>query len=393
MKTVQYVVFRYLTHTDFFNIYKPSRTETGGGGQSYIDFGIGSVSLDNWQMFFTGVPSVMRTRGPSWTFEVNSIGLSATQQLTIYQRRAQSFVVAGQRITSNQSNRVLAWDPQNGFPQPVDPTNRTSRPPKLAVYIVRTDDGEFWAGWFQNSSPCRDQAAFDLLQSMLPGAPVEGHASFIAPTTTLYIDESDSATPFLTLPVQATIFPGQEVSAVETPPVQPEPPTTASTEPELPKTPKIHLQRKVRSEEEITKSLFEEDENYTSEPEKELKEVVIKIWSRNAKAIKGLKELYQGKCQITGEKYTFLKKDGTPYCEAHHLIPLGNEGADSPYNIIIVNPLIHRMLHYANVSEIDLTAISADNTIDFLINGETHTIKWHPKHADFVKGHQEADST
>lgn len=368
MKTVQYVVFRYLTHADFFNIYKPSGTEVGGGGQSYIDFNIGSVSFADWQRFFFGIPSVMRKQGPSWTFPINSIALSTVQELTIYQRRAQSFTISSQKITSSQSNRVAAWQPQNGFPQPYDPTNRTSCPPKLAIYIVRTDNGEFWAGWFQNNIPCRDRAAENILKGMLPSVPKEGHAGFITPSGTLYIDESDAATPFFA--VAAAVQPVQRPRVVTVPP-------------------RPKLQRKPRSEEEITKSLFDEDDSYALKPDDKLKEVIIKVRTRNMKAVQGLKELYKGRCQITGEQFTFVKKDGTLYCEAHHLIPLGNEGADSPYNIIIVSPLIHKMLHYADVSEIDLTAISADNKLDITINGEAYTITWHPEHANHVRSHWE----
>jgi len=371
VKTVQYVVFRYLTHADFFNMYKPAGTELGGGGQSYIDFSVGGVSPKDWQSFFASVPSIMRSRGPGWKPKINSMGLKGSQVVTLYQRRAQTFAVAAQKITSGQSNRILAWHPQNGFPQPRDRTNRISCPPKLAIYIVRSDKGEFWAGWFQNSSPCRDQTAFTLLQAMLPNSPAEGHAGFIAPTSTLYIDESDGVTPFFTVPTQAAI----------------------SRKPRVPKTEKRRLQRKSRSEEEITKSLFEEDESYTSEAEETVKEVIRKVRSRNTRAVKSLKELYQGKCQIMGDKQSFIKTDGARYCEAHHLIPLGDAGADSPYNIVILSPLIHRMLHYANVSEVDLAKISADNTLDIVINGETYTIKWHPEHARYVKRHHEADSS
>ena len=376
LKTVQYVVFRYLTDAEFFHIYKPSGTEVGGGGQSYIDFPIGFVSSDEWQEFFSGVPSKAKKQGPSWTFQINSIGLNAVQELTIFQRRAQSFTISSQKITSSQSNRVAAWQPQNGFPQPNDPTNRTSCPPKLAIYIIRTDNGEFWAGWFQNSVPCKDEAAKKILKNMLLSSPKQGDAGFITPSSTLYVDESDISTPFYTTTIKAQ-------------PVTTPPPVTMPVKTKVEKPTKAKLQRKTRSEEEITKSLFDEDDSYVSEPEDKLKEVIIKVRTRNAKAVQGLKELYKGRCQITGEQFTFVKKDGTLYCEAHHLIPLGNAGADSPYNIIIVSPLIHKMLHYANVSEIDLTAISADNKLDITINGEAYTITWHPEHANHVRSHQE----
>jgi 5-methylcytosine-specific restriction protein A len=321
----------------------------------------------------------MRTKGPSWTFQIRSIGLNGSQQLTIYQRRPQSFTISSQKITSSAANRVPAWHPQNGFPEPADPTDRTSCLPNLAIYIVRTDTGEFWAGWFQNATPCRDAGAEQILQNMLPGSPAEGHAGFITPSNSLYIDESDSNTPFFTIPTQAVVPQPPQATPTHTTTV----PATPPAVPVKPKEPK--------TEEELTKSLFDEDESDITEPEGKVKEVIVKVRSRNAKAVKDLKELYQGKCQISAEKYIFLKRDGTTYCEAHHLIPLGEEGADSPFNIIIVNPLIHKMLHYADVSDIDLSKISTDNTLDIIINGETYTIKWHPKHAEYVKSHQEAN--
>ena len=37
MRVVRAIVFRYLTDADFFNMYKPTGTEIGGGGQLYID--------------------------------------------------------------------------------------------------------------------------------------------------------------------------------------------------------------------------------------------------------------------------------------------------------------------------------------------------------------------
>jgi len=389
MKTVQYLVFRYLTNADFFNIYKPSGTEVGGGGQSYIDFETGFVSETNWQTFFSGVPSTPRANGPSWNFQVNSVGLDSTQALTIYQRREQSFSIAGQRITSRQSNRVQAWHPHQGFPQPQDPTNRHSCPQGLAIYLVRTVSGEFWAGCFLNHPPCRDAGASSSLHSMLPGSPQKGYAGFIAPASTLYMDESDATTPFLTvMPQIPTPQPQQSTtSQVNTTQVsQPGPTPDPGKLPAAAK--KKEVAKQFRSEEEITKALFEEDEADVAGTE-DAREVLVKVRNRNAKSVQGLKELYHGNCQITGDKYRFLKKDGSPYCEAHHLVLLGNEGADSPYNIIIVSPLIHRMLHYADVSEIDLTLISASNTLDLTINGKGYTITWHPEHANYVKSHQQ----
>lgn len=139
---------------------------------------------------------------------------------------------------------------------------------------------------------------------------------------------------------------------------------------------------------ESTATMLLEDEIECKDAPPEVKEVVVTVRVRNAKAVKLLKELYKSKCQMTGEKFTFAKKNGEYYSEAHHLIPLGSGGFDNPRNIVILSPLIHRMLHYANVQEIDLSkaAILKDGTatLDVVINGETYTITWAPEHASYV---------
>ena len=332
MKTVRYIVFRYLTDADFFNIYKPRGTEIGGGGQSYIDFKTSYISHNQWYDYFSGVENRPRTQGPSWTFNIHSIGLNSVQSLTIYQRRPQSFTISSQKITSRESNRVLAWHPNNGFPKPNDPTNRTSCPPKLAIYIVRTTDEEFWAGWFQNNIPCKDNESKNMLSEMLPDYPEAGHVGFIDLSEILHFDETDIKKPFFK-PISTTISTQPKVAT-------PSPPRYEPLKKIKPK-----IKRTTRTDEEITKSLFDEDDNFDSEPKDKLKEVIVKVRNRNAKAIQGLKELYKGKCQITGNKFTFTKKDGKLYCEAHHLIPLVNEGADSPYNIIIRDYILDTRLN------------------------------------------------
>ena len=84
-----------------------------------------------------------------------------------------------------------------------------------------------------------------------------------------------------------------------------------------------------------------------------------------------------------GRIFIFDKRNGKPYTEAHHIIPLGMEGSDSPANIIIVSAHIHRMLHHAEVANIDLSQIK-NNQLQITINGENYKITWHPEHAKLV---------
>ncbi|MCH8339194.1 MAG: HNH endonuclease, partial [Chloroflexi bacterium] len=201
MQNVTFVAYRYLTNADFFNIYKPEGTEGAGGGQTYIDFPAGDITLKDWQEFFDGAEGVeikQRTYGPAWTFRLNSLGLTGAEDLTIYQRRKQSFTIASQRLGSRHSNRPRAWHPDYGFPEPVDPEDRQALPSALAIYLVRSDQGEFWAGWFQDREPSRDDPSKETLSNMLVSDPSEGQTGFIRiADAKLLIDQWDSVTPFL----------------------------------------------------------------------------------------------------------------------------------------------------------------------------------------------------
>ena len=52
-------------------------------------------------------------------------------------------------------------------------------------------------------------------------------------------------------------------------------------------------------------------------------------------------------------------------------------------NAIVVSPLIHRMLHYATVSNIDLTQIKK-HKLKIKINEKDFEITWHPEHTKTV---------
>ena len=202
MQNVRSIIFRYLTAADFFNIYKPSETEVGGGGQSYIDFPVNAVSLDEWSQFFEGADSVTCdtvAQGPSWEFPIDSIGQAADsdQELKIYQRRPQSVCIASQKITSRDENRVNAWRPEFGFPEPSDPTDRNTVPANLLIYLLRTDANEFWAGWSQNELPGNNVAANEALQKMLPDHDDDGHAGYIAVNGRLKLNSEDTKHPFV----------------------------------------------------------------------------------------------------------------------------------------------------------------------------------------------------
>lgn len=201
MKKVRFIIFRYLTNSDFFNIYKPAGTEERGGGQTYIDFPTQDISLEEWGTFFEGANSIVcdtGEQGPIWYVPINSIGTDETQEVKIYQRREQSICITSQKLTSARENRVKAWHPKYGFPQPSDAKLRNQLPQNLVVFLIRTEDDEFWAGWSQNNSPSKDLEAKKLLQEFEGNEHEEGFSKLIQCSSPLYIDTDSISTPFTT---------------------------------------------------------------------------------------------------------------------------------------------------------------------------------------------------
>ncbi|HLD08004.1 MAG TPA: HNH endonuclease [Candidatus Peribacterales bacterium] len=380
MKPVQHIAYRFLTDADFFNIYKPLGAEEGGGGQKYIDFPVSDISLEQWEDFLADIENLERgmlTHGPKWKFPIYSIGIDVTDQQTLemYQRRAPTVSISRQHIHTGGANRVLAWHPDHGFPAnseyPAPMPIKQGVPHGLAIFLVKTYDNEIWAGWFMNGSqqpPTQNEAAKKLLAEILDPNNEEGDAGFLSfEKGILRLVESNSEQPFTT-----------EMATTNVKPVRS--PRTYS--------------KKQKTEEELTVSLFSEDEEEDATTNTETKMVIVKTRVRNKKSVNALKELYGHVCQITGNEFLFKKRDGVPYTEAHHLIPLGKGGADSPRNMIIIDPRVHRMLHYAEVEGINLSNIQEKEdgsaTLAIKINGDPYTITWHPKHIEYVKKFEES---
>ena len=106
-----------------------------------------------------------------------------------------------------------------------------------------------------------------------------------------------------------------------------------------------------------------------------------------------LKALYRNTCQITETAFLFQKRDGTYYVEVHHLIPLGEGGADDPRNMVVLSPQLHKMLHHAKVGPIDLSKMKAAPDgrwfVDVTINDKSYRIHWHAAHAKLIQGFNE----
>lgn len=364
MTNVSKLIFRQITPADFFNINKQPGTEDRGGGQSYIDVPVKNVDLPTWHSFFEGVEPTATKSGPLWTVEINSLGNLGSQVVDIGQRRDASVNIRSQKLFSRSSNRIFAWHPDHsGFPRaPVEMSS--AEDPRVIeltagvrVFILRTEQNEYWAGWLKTEEIERLSAIDQRFEMMLTEP--AGHLSF---------------DPMIELNVNSLKDPfGVKPHIVE------EVEADITREAEFHKSKAPYNAKAGRTEEAIAADLFQDD---SSSEEVKKTQKVIETFERNRKAVRDLKRLYKT-CQITGSSFVFTKVNGEPYLEVHHLVPLGEGGSDAPKNLVVISAHIHRMLHYAVVEGLNLDQI-ADDKLDITINGESFTITWRPEHAKVI---------
>ncbi len=342
-KRVKEIIFRRLTYADFKHINQSGSPYGTGGGQSYIDFPCAAVSLAKWKVFLGNHTELGAGNRLSWTFNINSLGLDNPISLKINNRRAASVCITSQKLDSRQSNRIPSWHPQNGFPIDYD-----SALLNLVVYLIKTYDDDYWAGWFLKKDIPKSWFVNNQLKNLF----TNDSAGYIKISDSLYLDTDNADWAFYSSPK--------------------------------------FLENQEESGDEKELALLNDDtsiklQTLSQIPEKvEFVERIFKIRKRNTQIVKQLKNLYQGRCQLTGEKLTFKKKNGEWYSEVHHLIPLGEDGSDNYENMVVISPLIHRMFHFATVSPIDLSQIE-DNKLVVMINEKPYTITWHSEHSRIIE--------
>lgn len=338
------VIFKQLTASDFYYINQPGLA--AGGGQSYIDFDTSDISANEWSDFFAGaaVPG-MATGGPLWTFSVNNLGSNTKQNnVKVGQRRATSYSIRSQKLPSHssQGRRLHAWTPSyTGFPELPTNVSSAEQVPSglisgLVIFLIKDDKNEIWAGWTRDLSNAVGDANFTSL--------FRNRAGLLNLDNRYTIDLGKPTWPF----VPAQQFPNDKAA------------DEIST----------HVEDTWLLEDELDL------------PSEDIKYSIQQVRQRDRNSMRIVRKLYKA-CQITGDEFVFKTAAGEPYLEVHHLIPLGKGGADSPHNMVVVSAHIHRMLHFAKVSTIDLSRIQ-DDQLDIEINGTIYKIKWHPKHAAVV---------
>ncbi|MBR4375650.1 MAG: HNH endonuclease, partial [Spirochaetia bacterium] len=67
------------------------------------------------------------------------------------------------------------------------------------------------------------------------------------------------------------------------------------------------------------------------------------------------------KCELCNSPAPFYNRNGEPYFEIHHLIPLSEGGEDTIYNTVCLCPNCHRELHYGKDAEIKTKKLKDKN--------------------------------
>lgn len=181
---VESLVFRKLTSNEFKAITNTINS-VGGGSQTYIDFPKGCISDDEFKEFFDsdGRPNA---NGYEWEFYVNSLSLGQTHQKEIISARRSS---SNSLREQNKENRIEIWkNEKSGFPS--DSYDEKNNP--IIVYIIKSDNREYWAGWFYRNHVNDTWPMTKGLSSML-----WQDCAYIKFDTRIPFDVNDFTWPFL----------------------------------------------------------------------------------------------------------------------------------------------------------------------------------------------------
>lgn len=72
----------------------------------------------------------------------------------------------------------------------------------------------------------------------------------------------------------------------------------------------------------------------------------VEQFARDAAVVAFVLRQAQGRCECCGAPAPFIRADGLPYLEVHHVRPLAQGGTDRVANAVAVCPNCHRRLHH-----------------------------------------------
>ena len=82
------------------------------------------------------------------------------------------------------------------------------------------------------------------------------------------------------------------------------------------------------------------------------KEVTSTQYARDPEVISWVLDEAKGNCERCDAEAPFVREDGTPYLEVHHVTRLADKGPDTIENAVAICPNCHRELHYGAEKEI-----------------------------------------
>lgn len=154
---VNAIFFKKINNGDLWNIDRPPGTVAGGGGQTYINVAIDTDSLHE---FMSGAHSIVPKPGDTHgrnTYTINAKSLhNSTQSGTIIldpRNDRMDYRITQQAL---HQNRHPAWlNPNTGFPV-INPGAHSARTvttaTNLRVFIIRTTDNEYFAGYVDSAN-------------------------------------------------------------------------------------------------------------------------------------------------------------------------------------------------------------------------------------------------
>lgn len=80
-------------------------------------------------------------------------------------------------------------------------------------------------------------------------------------------------------------------------------------------------------------------------------EKIISVYGRDVRVVAQALLFAEGKCELC-EEPTFLKKNGKPFLEIHHVLPLADGGSDTITNTAALCPNCHKEIHFGAQSDI-----------------------------------------
>lgn len=93
------------------------------------------------------------------------------------------------------------------------------------------------------------------------------------------------------------------------------------------------------------------DPEASENPERDYVETTTGRYQRSSAVREYALARADGKCELCGEAAPFLKSNGEPYLEVHHVHELGEGGADHPSLVAAICPTCHREIHHGQRGE------------------------------------------